>query len=60
MLMRVIRGVETEILPMNEIKIPGIHNVENYLTAIAAVGEEVSLETIRKIAHEFGGGGAPH
>lgn len=55
MLMRVIRGVETEILPMNEIKIPGIHNVENYLTAIAAVGEEVSLETIRKIAHEFGG-----
>ena len=55
MLIRVQNGTECEILPMEEIKIPGIHNVENYLTAIAAVGEEVSLDTIRRVAHTFGG-----
>lgn len=54
-LRRVRGGKETVIMPKEEIKIPGIHNVENYLTAIAAVGEEVSDETIRKVAREFGG-----
>lgn len=38
-----------------EIKIPGIHNVENYLAAIAAVGDEVSDEAILKVARGFGG-----
>lgn len=38
-----------------EIKIPGIHNVENYLAAIAAVGDEVADEVILKVAREFGG-----
>lgn len=38
-----------------EIKLPGIHNVENYLAAITAVGSEVSDENILKVAREFGG-----
>ena len=48
-------GEITEIAPMTEIKIPGIHNVENYLTAISAVWGEVSIDSIRKVAREFGG-----
>ncbi len=39
----------------SEIKIPGEHNVENYLTAIAAVGNEVDFEDIKTVAREFGG-----
>lgn len=44
-----------EILPMERIKIPGIHNVENYLTAISAVWGEVSVDSIIQVAEEFGG-----
>lgn len=40
---------------MADIKIPGIHNVENYLTAISAVWGEISVENIIKVATEFGG-----
>lgn len=36
----------TAILPMDQIRIPGIHNVENYLAAISAVWGEVSRENI--------------
>ena len=48
-------GKITEILDMNDIRIPGMHNVENYLTAIAAVWGEVKPETVRKVAKEFNG-----
>lgn len=48
-------GINTEIINKNEIKIPGNHNVENYLAAIAAVYDEVSIDCIKKVAHEFGG-----
>jgi len=48
-------GEITEILPMTKIKIPGIHNVENYLTAISAVWGDVSIDSITKVAEEFGG-----
>ncbi|MDE5946668.1 MAG: UDP-N-acetylmuramoyl-L-alanine--D-glutamate ligase [Oscillospiraceae bacterium] len=48
-------GNVTEVMNMNEIRIPGMHNVENYLTAISAVWGEVSIKNIRKIAKEFGG-----
>lgn len=43
------------IMNQREIRIPGLHNVENYLAAISAVWGEVSVETIRRIAREFGG-----
>lgn len=48
-------GKVTKIMDMHDIKIPGMHNVENYLTAIAVTWGEVSLDTIRKVAKEFGG-----
>lgn len=47
-----------EIMKTSDIKIPGEHNVQNYMTAIAAVGDMVNPEAIVKVAREFGG--VPH
>lgn len=44
-----------KVLDIADIKIPGKHNVENYMAAIAAVGDMVSDETITAVAREFGG-----
>ena len=46
---------KTEVLDIRDIRIPGMHNVENYMTAISAVWGIVSLENIRKVAREFSG-----
>ena len=43
------------VLPLAEIKLPGAHNVENYLAAIAAVDGLVPDGIIRKFAKDFGG-----
>lgn len=48
-------GKITEYVNMNDIRIPGMHNVENYLTAIAMTYGEVKPETVAKTAKEFGG-----
>lgn len=45
----------TDVLDINDIAIPGAHNVENYMTAIGAVWGLVDIQTIRKVAREFGG-----
>lgn len=55
MLCRVKHGKVTPVVHRDEIRIPGMHNVDNFLTAIAAVGEEVDDESIRRVAREFGG-----
>lgn len=44
-----------EILDVSTIAIPGVHNIENYMAAIAAVDGLVPVEIIRKVAAEFGG-----
>ncbi len=44
-----------EILKIEDIKLPGTHNVENYMAAIGAVSELVDKETISYIAKTFGG-----
>ena len=44
-----------EVMPISDIKIPGLHNVENYLAAIAATDGLVSLDTVRQVAKSFGG-----
>lgn len=44
-----------DVLNINDIKIPGMHNVENYMTAIAAVEGLVSDEVINSVAKNFGG-----
>ena len=46
---------DEEILNIKDIKLPGMHNVENYMAAIGAVHDMVSADVIRKIAAEFGG-----
>ncbi|MDR0916824.1 MAG: UDP-N-acetylmuramoyl-L-alanine--D-glutamate ligase [Oscillospiraceae bacterium] len=43
------------ILDTREIRIHGIHNVENYCAAIAATLGQVSAETVRRVAREFSG-----
>lgn len=48
-------GQEREVMQVSDIKLPGVHNVENYLAAIAAVDGLVSDKTIREFAREFGG-----
>ena len=48
-------GKETYIMDASEIKIPGLHNIENYLAAISAVWGMVSPETIKGVARSFGG-----
>ena len=48
-------GSQTRLMDSKEIRIPGAHNVENYLAAISAVWGSVSLEAIRKVAREFPG-----
>ena len=44
-----------EVLKTEEILLPGVHNVENYMAAILAVDGLVSDETIRHVARTFGG-----
>ncbi len=43
------------IMNISDIKIPGNHNVENYLAAIAAVQGIVAPENIKKVAKTFPG-----
>ncbi|MEF2920586.1 MAG: UDP-N-acetylmuramoyl-L-alanine--D-glutamate ligase [Acutalibacteraceae bacterium] len=48
-------GAETIVMNMTSIKIPGMHNVENYMTAIAAVWGDVKVENIVNVANTFAG-----
>ena len=43
------------LLPICQIRIPGWHNVENYMSAIAAVWGDVEPQTIRRVAETFAG-----
>ncbi len=49
------RGMDVPILNRKDIAIIGDHNVANYLTAITAVWGYVGVDSIRKVAKEFGG-----
>ncbi len=51
-------GEKHEIMPKTLIKLPGSHNVENYMAAIAAVWNYVTIEDIRYVAENFRG--VPH
>ena len=50
----ITRGGE-EVLKIQDILLPGVHNIENYMAAIAAVEGLVSDDTIRHVARNFGG-----
>ena len=44
-----------EILKVTDIKLPGVHNVENYMAAIGAVYGIASVDAIVDVAKTFGG-----
>jgi len=46
---------DAPLINKNDITIPGMHNVENYMAAIAAVNKFVKPATIRAVAKNFGG-----
>jgi UDP-N-acetylmuramoylalanine--D-glutamate ligase len=48
-------GKLTRVLSRGDIKLPGMHNVENYMAAIAALWGEVSEEAFLAVARNFGG-----
>ena len=50
----IYRGGEA-VLDVKDIILPGVHNIENYMTAIAAVEGLVSDDVIRQVAATFGG-----
>ena len=43
------------VLKLNDIKLPGMHNVENYMAAIGAVYSLVDKNSINEVAKTFGG-----
>ena len=44
-----------EVLPLPDIRIPGVHNIENYMAAIAAVDGIVPDKCVRAVAQRFTG-----
>ena len=48
-------GQERRVMTVSDIKLPGVHNIENYLAAISVVDGMVSDDIIRTFAQNFGG-----
>lgn len=48
-------GRAEKVMEAGEIRIPGMHNVENYMAALCAVSRYVQPETVRQVAIEFAG-----
>lgn len=46
---------EKEVCKKEDIVIKGMHNVENYLAAFAATKDDVSIESMKKVAETFSG-----
>jgi len=46
---------DKEVMRVSDIRIPGRHNVENYMAAIAATCGIVPYDTVKKLAEEFRG-----
>ncbi len=50
-----MNGKTEKVLELSDIFLPGLHNVENYMAAIAAVWGRVPVDAIRRTAREFHG-----
>ena len=50
-----VDGEDTVVMEAEDIRIPGEHNIENYMAAIAAVWGSVPVEKIVRFARAFGG-----
>ena len=48
-------GQERVVMPVSDIRLPGVHNIENYMAAIAAVETMVPDSVIRAFARDFAG-----
>lgn len=48
-------GRTREIIKAEDIRLPGLHNIENFMAAFAAVGDIVGDDICRKVAMEFAG-----
>ena len=48
-------GVTTPIVAAKDIRLPGVHNVENFLAAFAATWGDVPVDVMAAFAVEFGG-----
>jgi len=48
-------GINKTVLDVDDIVLPGLHNLENYLAAIAAVESFVDPDSIKKVARTFRG-----
>lgn len=48
-------GGKRDMISIDEIKLPGRHNLQNYMAAIAAVADHVSVDAIMRVAHTFNG-----
>ncbi len=46
---------EIPVLKASEIKIPGIHNEENYMAAIALTAPYVNIDVVKEVAQSFNG-----
>ena len=50
-----LNGQDTEVFPAADIRIPGAHNIENYMAAISAVWGRVDIENMHQVARNFSG-----
>lgn len=50
-----LNGTDTPVLSASDIKIPGGHNIENYMAAICALWGTVSIENMARVARSFSG-----
>lgn len=50
-----LNGEKQKLFNRADIRIPGLHNVQNFLAAICAVWGDAELEDIHNVAMEFGG-----
>ena len=50
-----VDGIDTVVMQAEDIRIPGEHNIENYMAAIAAVWGRVPVTAIVQFARAFGG-----
>ncbi len=42
-------------LPLQDILLPGMHNVENYMAAVCACADTLKAQTLQEVARTFGG-----
>lgn len=52
---RYAKGTNEDLLDIRDIRIPGVHNIENYMAAIALTYGEVGKDDIHTLARSFSG-----